>query len=137
MFHFFKKHTKDGRERPDPTPIELNMTERPLTLAEQIARFTSAGDLQKALQARGMDTFDEADDFDVGQELEEKLSPYEEEFYGRERPLARVQTRQDEIKGGMTEEMPMDRFDRAKERFTKKKEKPSKSTTPMEEAPKA
>lgn len=112
MFNWSKKHTKDGLEVPDPTPIEINI-KRPLTLQEQIIRFTQSEFNKQQLQKAGIDTFDEADDFDTGDlEDDDFKSPYEKEFDG-----INPQTRLDEIRGSMVEEMPIDRQDRAQERL--------------------
>lgn len=121
MFRWFRKHTRDGMELPDPTPTALSLTaERPLTLAEQMARFIRNPEVVDALRNRGVDTFDEADDFDTGDlEPQDFQSPYELEFEGSETRVG-VQTRLDECKSGMVEEMPLDRQERAKERMKRR-----------------
>lgn len=136
MFHWFKKHTADGLEKPDTTPIEVPLRDRPLTIAEQLARFTTSEEFKERLRSAGMDTFDEADDFDTGDlEVDDFKSPYEEHFHGSAMGLNDVQTRLDEIKGGMTEEMPIDRLDRAKERLrAKPKAQPAEAATPQNKA---
>lgn len=122
MFHWFKRHTKDGLELPDPTPHEITLREdfkRPLTIQEQIERFTRASDFQKAMEARGMDTLEDADDIEVDGEEEAVIehlfgrTPYE----AREDALDGVQTRLDEIHGGQVAEIPPDRLERAQERL--------------------
>lgn len=71
-------HTHDdrGREIPDPRPVEvpLNM-KRPLTIQEEIQRFIRV-EASLAAQAAEQETFEEADDFDVGDDPE-ITSPYE------------------------------------------------------------
>lgn len=121
MFRWFFKHTKEGLEVPDPTPSELALTsERPLTLAEQIARFVRDPGVVNAAVNAGLDTFDEADDFDTGDlEPQDFASPYEVDFEGSLMKPG-VQTRMDEIKGGMVEEMPEGRWEKAKERLKPK-----------------
>lgn len=123
MFHWFKKHNAEGLEKPDPTPIEVPL-EKPLTLAQQIARFTKNTRIQQELKNAGMDTFDEADDFEVEEDAEINgifgPTPYEMEFEGRE--MLPVQTRIDENRSGMVEEMPSERSKRAYERFKPKKQ---------------
>lgn len=118
MFHFFRKHTKDGLEKPDPTPSEIPLS-RPLTLAEQIVRFTSNPSHTETLRNAGVETFDEADDLEV-EDDEYVPSPYEEEFFGKE--TLPVQTRLDEQRSGMVEEMPLERSQRAQERLKPKKQ---------------
>lgn len=122
MYRWFKKHTKDGLETPDPTPIEVNLP-RPLTLAEQILRFTGSPEVRRQMQEKHMETFEEADDLDVDDDLDGKVAPYEEAFVGSEmRP--HVQTRLDEIHAGMVEDIPEDRLERAKDRIKAKKNSP-------------
>lgn len=119
MFQWFRKHTKDGLERPDSTPIELPLgLKRPLSLAEQIARFTSNAVIQEELKASGLETFDESNDFNTGDEDSMEPTPYEAEFNGKE--LLPVQTKFDEQRGGMVEEFPQERKARAKSWFQKR-----------------
>lgn len=123
MFHWFKRHTKEGLERPDSTPHEITLREdfkRPLTIAEQIARFTRAADFEKAVAAHGLDSFDEADDLEVEDETDELFgrSAYET----REDFLDGVQTRLDELRGGQVREIDPDRVEKAQERLRTLKE---------------
>lgn len=129
MSFFFRKHTTDGLETPDPTPIEVPAgLHRPLTLAEQLARFTASSEAKEQLARLGADTFDEADDLDVDEEG--PRSPYEKDFLGSEMP--HVQTRLDEQRGGMVEELPEERAERAKGWFKQKGEAVVKSVVPPE-----
>lgn len=67
---------KHGREVPDPRPVEWPANlKRPLTLQEEIQRFVRVEMSQRAAE-HGMESFEEADDFDVGDE-DEWQSPYE------------------------------------------------------------
>jgi len=118
MFHWFKKHTHDGNEIPDSTPAVVNI-QKPLTLAEQILRFTKNPNAMQELQQRGMDSFDDADDLDVEEDSYEK-TPYEEDFNGQKMPS--IQTRLDELAHGMVEEMPVERVKKTKSWFQPKKE---------------
>lgn len=121
MFRWFKKHTKDGLEVPDPTPIEVTMRTKPLTIAEQLQRFVENDDLKARYKNNGIDTFDEANDFDMpDMDDDERRTPYEDQFYGTEMPFNGLQARLDEQKAGMTEEIPIDRLERAKERLRSK-----------------
>lgn len=71
------------REKPDPTPMAIPIGfERPPTLAEQVARLVRNERLQAALSASGRETFEEANDFDVGDDFDPS-SPYEENFHGK------------------------------------------------------
>lgn len=127
MFHWFKKHTKDGLERPDSTPLEISLREKPLTIREQLERFQTSNEISERLRSRGVDTFDEADDFDTGDlEPDEKNVPYESEFYG-------LQARLDEQRAGMVEEVPRERLDRANKRLESLKAK-AKGGSPAQAA---
>lgn len=125
MFHWWKRHTKEGLEVPDPTPHEITLQadfKRPLTIQEQIARFTAASDFQRAVAAKGVDTLEEADDLEVDTEEEAVIehlfgrTPYE----AREDVLDGVQTHLDEIKGGQVADIPLSRLERAQERLREK-----------------
>lgn len=100
MFHWFRKHDKNGLERPDTTPIELSLKVRPLTLAEQIARFVRSSELVEKVKSAGADTFDDANDFEVDEIDPLETSPYQVHSMHEEEPL-HVQTRVDEIRAGM------------------------------------
>lgn len=69
-----------GREILDPTPTHLNAgLRRPeLTLAERVARLVRQGVSQMA-QDEGLETFEEAEDFDVDDDFDPR-TPYEEVF---------------------------------------------------------
>lgn len=132
MFNWFTKNNKDGLEIPDPTPIEVTLRDKPLSLNEQIMRFTSNEMHMAALRNKGIDTFDEADDFDTGDlDGPDFNSPYEDQFEPSEIGLNRVQTRLDEQKSGMVEEIPIDRSDRAKDNLRRLNEpKPKAAESP-------
>lgn len=116
MFKWFRKHTSDGREIPDTTPLELSLDPRPLTIQEQIARFCRQPEVLRALSQTGRDTYDEAQDIDPDDEGEDFISPYTD-------PMG-VQTRMDEQRGGISEEMPLERQDKARNWFRKKPSDP-------------
>lgn len=122
MFKWFKKHTDDGREVPDPTPISVPLIEKPLTLAQQIARFTTSEEVALLARRRGIDTFDEANDF--GAPVSDPLdkSPYE--VGEMEEDDLGIQSRMDEVKHGVVEDMPQDRLERAKDRLRGPKKPP-------------
>lgn len=70
------KHDEYGREIPDPTPVSVPAGwSRPLPLAEQIRRMVRQ-EMSQHAQAQGMESFEEADDFDVDEDSD-PLSPYE------------------------------------------------------------
>ena len=74
-------HDEYGREIPDPTPRALPVgLKRPETLAEQIQRMVRTHVSDAAAQT-GQETFQEADDFETGDdEDDEPSTPYEMEF---------------------------------------------------------
>lgn len=132
MFHWLKKHNKEGLEVPDNTPIEVTLRDKPLTLAEQIQRFTMNSEVAQRLRERNIDTFEEADDFDVDDpEINQNPSPYEDQFHGT--AFKHLQTRLDEQKGGMVEEVPIDRIDRAKDRLRSIAKAQNEPTQPPKE----
>lgn len=68
-----------GRELPDPTPIAPPIGyKRAPSLAEQIREMVRSERLAQEAAAMGYETFEEADDFDVG-DLD-PTSPYENDF---------------------------------------------------------
>lgn len=120
MFHYFKRHNKEGLEVPDPTPHEITLKsdfKRPLTIQEQIARFTQASDFQRAVAAKGLDTLEEADDIDVPYDpiIETAFgrTPYE----AREDHLDGVQTHMDEVRARIAQEPSEERLERARDRI--------------------
>lgn len=117
MFHWFKKHTKDGLELPDETPIEVPLSEKPLTIHEQIQRFVHDPDVQAIQRNNGIDTFDEADDFDIDEVG--PVSPYEYVLLEDEEPI--VQTRMDEIRSGLVLPQDESRVNKVMEKISKKK----------------
>jgi len=125
MFQWFRKHTKDGLERPDQTPIEVPLRDRPLSIQDQLLRFSTNEEIRQRLQERGIDTFEEADDFDVpDMDEEDRRTPYEAHFIGTQMHVEGLQARLDEQKAGMTEEMPISRQELANQRLRALKEKP-------------
>lgn len=69
-----------GREMPDAKPMEIPVGfKRPETLAEQVQRLVRTQLSQEAAQS-GLETFEEANDFDIADDPIEPGTPYEEEF---------------------------------------------------------
>lgn len=67
---------EDGWEVPDPTPVAWPAgVRRPETLTEQIRRLVRL-EVSKAAAEQGMESFEEADDFDMDDD-DELRSPYE------------------------------------------------------------
>lgn len=70
---------EDGREILDPKPVELPAgMKRPESLAEQVQRLVRR-QVSEYAAMHGHETFDEADDFDVGEDFDPH-TPYEEDF---------------------------------------------------------
>lgn len=71
---------EEGREIPDPTPIAppLGYRKQP-TLAEQIRQMIRSERMAQEAAAAGYETFEEADDFEVGDDFDPS-SPYEHDF---------------------------------------------------------
>lgn len=71
-----------GAEIPDPKPMELPLGFiKPVPLEMMIAQMVKNSDLQRALKSDGVDTFDEAEDFDIpGDNIADELSgsPHED-----------------------------------------------------------
>lgn len=69
-----------GRELPNPTPIAppLGYQKQP-TIRETIRNMVLSERLRQEAQAAGVETFEEADDFEVGDDYD-PTSPYEEVF---------------------------------------------------------
>lgn len=61
-------------EIPDPNPLEVPLF-RPLSIHEEIKRFVRS-EMSRQAQEQGQESFEEADDFDVGDD-DEIQSPYE------------------------------------------------------------
>lgn len=71
-------HNARGEEIPDPTPLEIPAGfTRPRSLQEDIAAMMSAA-VQQELAERGVETFEEANNFETGED-EEFFSPHEDD----------------------------------------------------------
>lgn len=76
-FHYL---TQDGAERPDPTPIAPPIGYRPSDpLHKKIRQMIISEKLAMEARENNLETLDEADDFDVGDDYDPS-SPYEEHF---------------------------------------------------------
>lgn len=68
-----------GREVPDPRPLQIPAGfKRPETLAETVQRLVR-GQLSRQAQEQGFETFEESEDFDIGDEID-MSTPYETFF---------------------------------------------------------
>lgn len=69
-----------GHEIPDPRPMTIPAGfKRPETLAETVKRLVRSEQWAKAMEEAGEETFEEADDFEVGDDYDPS-SPYEQFF---------------------------------------------------------
>lgn len=73
---------EDGLEYPDPTPVAIPLRfTRGASLNEVVRRMVRSEELARLAEEAGAETWEEADDFDIGED-NEPTSPYEEEFEG-------------------------------------------------------
>lgn len=69
------------REELDPNPMEIPAGfKRPETLAEQIRRLVRSERFNEQMDANENDTFEEAEDFDIEDDMWDPSSPFEEVF---------------------------------------------------------
>lgn len=65
------RQDKYGHETLDPTPMALPLDhEIPESIEDKIKRLIASERFQQSMEAQGYETFDEADDFDVGDDFE-------------------------------------------------------------------
>lgn len=111
------KYDEEGREIMDSTPVAIPVGFRkPETIEEKILRLVKASQLQQTLDANGVETFEEAEDFDVGDDVDPQ-TPYEMVFdpgLGREVTRAEKKfmdegRRQFDPKKYLKEEVPVKR----------------------------
>lgn len=71
------KYNERGHEILDPTPVEMPVRfHRPPTLQEQIKAFVQR-ELSTVAEAQGVETFEDADDFDVPDDPIDPTTPWE------------------------------------------------------------
>lgn len=82
------KYDERGRELPDPTPVEVPVhLRRRDGLQDQIRRLIRT-ELSRQAAAQGMESFEEADDFEVDGEAEDFVTQYEMTEMQEERSMA-------------------------------------------------
>lgn len=130
MFTKFFRLNAKGQEIPDPTPIEVPIGfNRPPTIQEQIAKYVQSANL--LAQQTGYESFEEAEDFDVGDDLDPS-TPYELDFdhtTGREV----YKQQKEELDKYRSEFDAFVRNKKKKEKAEKKADKKEKSDLPKEE----
>lgn len=117
------KYNQIGEEIPDTTPVTVPLNfKTPLPLAErikQIARY----EMSQLAQLNGDETFEEADDFNIGEEDNDPHAIWEEDF-DPEVPF--MAAREEEIKRGITKDFDHSKIEKGVEtmkKYTPKKEK--------------
>lgn len=83
MLERIKKLWKNETEKPDPRPKEMPVGfKRPPTLQEQVQRLVRSEQLRMYAEQTDQETFEEAEDFNVGDDYDPQ-SPWEEQFEGQ------------------------------------------------------
>lgn len=123
-----------GEEIPDPTPVELPVGfTRPKTLQETMRDLLRNEEVRRALARHDMETFEEADDFDIPDEDRDprfpENSPYEQDF-DPEGVIAKEQA----IRSGFVEEIPVEKKRRSAELVQKIKKFESLRNAPKMKA---
>ena len=74
------RHDELGFEKGNPTPVHIPVGfQRPPTLAEQVARLIRSSDVRKYAESQGLESFEDADNFDID-DANDPSSPWEEHF---------------------------------------------------------
>lgn len=74
------KYDEEGREIMDPTPVAIPAGFKPPeTIEEKILRLVRAREIQAQLEAQGLETFEDAEDFDVDDDFD-PATPFEMVF---------------------------------------------------------
>lgn len=92
-------HTDKGEEVPDPRPMAMPLDwEAPVPIAEEIRRLVAGEAARLVAQADGVETFEEAEDFDIPDDPVDPGTPWENDHVGK------VWTREAEIRSGIVSE---------------------------------
>ena len=76
LWHLHAEATPLPYEVPDPTPIEIPVELRDMSLVDEIKEYVR-GEMMLRQEDEGMETFEEANDFDMEEEEPELVSSYE------------------------------------------------------------
>lgn len=110
-------YNKQGEEIPSDRPVALPVGfTRPVSLQVKMKHLLRNAELIRAQELAGIDTFEEADDFNVGEFDPLDGTPYEDNF-DPEQPGAIA--REQEIRSGFVQEMPEEKKRRAKNYLTR------------------
>lgn len=107
----YKYRKPDGRyERPDPRPMAIPIgMERPESLQEKMRRLIRDEAVNMQLAQGGVETFEEADNFNIPDDPIDPSTPYEEDFD----PHGMI-AREQEVRAGFVDEPKMDRVEKAR-----------------------
>lgn len=111
-----------GEELLDPVPAALNVNlKRPIPLGERVRALVRSELLARAARDSGVDTFEDADDFEVPDDPIDKTTPYEDNF---DPGTPGIAARQMELKSGFVSEIPEARRKAAQDLISKYRKKP-------------
>jgi hypothetical protein len=106
-------YNKKGEEIPDPVPAALQIDlEAEMPLHEKVLRAIQSPGWNKKMEETGMETFDEANDFYVPDELPEFKSIHEDES-------GDVIAYEEGVRSGFVEEIPAERRSQIKKQQEK------------------
>lgn len=123
-------YNERGEEVPDPRPTQLAIDfKAPTDLNTRVHQLVQNSLLQQELDAAGIETFAEADDFEM--EDKDPNTPYEENFD----PLFTT-AREQEIRAGFVQEIPREVVEKAREIIAASQKKPEAINKPEALEPK-
>lgn len=107
----FKYRLTDGRyPQCDPRPMSVPIgMERPESLQEKLKRLVRDEVLQSKLKDGGVETFEEADDFNISDDPIDPHTPYEEDFDPKG-----MTAREQEVRHGAVADLPEARWQKAR-----------------------
>lgn len=125
----------NGHERLDPTPMAPPLGWKPEPSMVEIIRAQIAGErLRQEAEAAGMESFEEADDFDVDDDFDPS-SPYEE-IFDPAPPRPRFRTAQEEVDPGRPHHQEREAFKKDPESYlASKRPKQAAAAAPPPDGP--
>lgn len=107
------QYNERGEEILDDTPVALPVGfKRPQSLQERMRYLLRAEFLKRDLEAHGVETFEEADDFSVDEQDPLEGTPYEDQF---EPDIPGIAAREQEIRAGAVLDRPKEKKEKASE----------------------
>lgn len=120
-----------GEEILDDTPLALPIGfKRPQSLQERMRYLLRNELIQRDLDAAGIETFEEADDFEVGEQDPLEGTPYEDHF---EPEIPGLAAREQEIRAGAVADRPLEKKVKAAETIKRHWRKSKKSESKAKE----